>query len=114
MKQELLNVLNTFGYPVFLHGSLGSNEPFPPSFFTFTIIDSPDIYPFDNEPTKTAWNVQIIFFSDDPHKVEQYANESRTALKAAGFIPQGKGHDYPSEEPTHTGWICDYYYLTNY
>lgn len=114
MKQALLNVLNTFGFPVFLQGTLGDNEPFPASFFTFITIDSPDAYPFDNSPTKTAYNVQVIFYSNDPMKVEQYANESRTALKAAGFIPQGKGKDIPSDEPTHTGWLCDYYYLTDY
>lgn len=114
MKQELLNVLITFGFPVFLQGSLGTNEPFPPSFFTFTTVDSPDAFPFDDEPTHTAWQYQVIFFSDDPVKVEQYAEASREALKAAGFIPDGKGRDIPSEEPTHTGWLCNYYYLANY
>lgn len=114
MKQALLNVLNTFVFPVFLHGSLDINEPFPSSFFTFQVLDSPDKYQFDDAPTKTAWEYQVIFYSDDPHKVEQYSEQSRTALKAAGFIPQGKGHDIPSEEPTHTGWINTYFYLANY
>ena len=47
MKQALLNVLNTFGFPVFLHGSLDINEPFPSSFFTFQVLDSPDKYQFE-------------------------------------------------------------------
>ena len=114
MKQELLNVLNTFGFPVFLQGSLGSNEPFPADFFTFVIIDSPSEGIFDNEPTMTAYNVQVNYYSNNPVNVESYAKRSRTALKAAGFIPQGKGRDIKSDEPTHTGWTCDYYYLTNY
>lgn len=114
MKQQLIDILESFGFPVFLHGSLGEDEPFPPSFFTFQIIDSPDEYPFDNDPTITAWEYQIIFYSSDPHNVEQYAAQSRAALKAAGFIPQGKGRDIPSDEPTHTGWICNYYFMANY
>lgn len=114
IKQELLNVLNTFGFPVILHGSLGADEPFPYDFFTFQIIDSPSTAIFDNTPTKTAYNVQVNFYSASPVNVESYANQARTALKAAGFIPQGKGRDIPSDEPTHTGWTCDYYYLADY
>lgn len=114
MKELLIQVLESFGFPVFLHGTLGDDEPFPPAFFTFITVDSPDEYPFDDTPTKTAWEYQITFYSADPRQVKQYAAESRTTLKAAGFIPQGKGRDIPSDEPTHTGWICNYYYLSDY
>lgn len=114
MKELLIQVLEAFGFPVFLHGTLGENEPFPAAFFTFITIDSPDEFPFDDEPTHTGWEYQVIFYSNDPQQVEQIANESRVNLKAAGFIPQGKGRDIPSEEPTHTGWINNYKYLANY
>ena len=30
--------------------------------------------------------------------------------KKAGFIPQGKGQDILSDEPTHTGWAMDFIY----
>lgn len=110
MKQILLNVLNTFGYPVFLQGSLGENDPFPPAFFTFYINDSADIS-FDNKDDYCTYQMQVIFYANDPILVESIAEQSRTALKAAGFIPNGRGTDIPSEEPTHTGWVCEYSYI---
>ena len=110
MKQILLNVLNTFGYPVFLQGSLGENDPFPPAFFTFYINDSADIS-FDNTDEYCTYQMQVIFYAADPMTVESIAEQSRTALKAAGFIPNGRGTDIPSEEPTHTGWVCEYSYI---
>ena len=114
MTELLIQVLEAFGLPVFLHGTLGENEPFPAAFFTFITIDSPDAFPFDDTPTHTAWEYQVIFYSNDPRQVEQLKAQSRQALKAAGFIPQGKGRDIPSEEPTHTGWLCNYLYLSEY
>ena len=114
MKQALLNVLNTFGFPVILHGSLGADEPFPSDFFTFIVNSSPDKFQFDDEPIKTSWSVTVNFYSNNPYNVESYAAQSREALKAAGFIPQGKGYDLMSEEPTHTGWTTEYLYLSDY
>lgn len=114
MKELLIRVLESFGYPVYLHGTIGDDEPFPPSFFTFQTLDSPDEYPFDNTPAYTAWSYQVIFYSSDPLNVATIAAQSRIALKEAGFIPQGKGQDMPSDEPTHTGWLCDYIYLAKY
>lgn len=114
MKELLIATLETFGFPVFLHGTIEEDEPFPDSFFTFQTIASPDAFPFDDEPTHTAWRYTVIFYSNDPQVVEETAAASRTALKAAGFIPQGKGIDIPSDEPTHTGWVCEYAYLAQY
>lgn len=111
---QIVDILEALGFPVFLQGTLGENEPFPPTFLTYTTVDSPDAFPFDNEPTHTAWEYQVIVYSNDRQTLEETAAASRTALKAAGFIPQGKGSDIPSDEPTHTGWICNYKLLTNY
>lgn len=110
MKQILLNVLNTFGYPVFLHGSLGENEPFPPAFFTFQTVGSSDIS-FDDTDTHAVYRYQVFFYANDPVTVESVAAQSRAALKAEGFIPDGRGIDIPSEEPTHTGWVTEYLYI---
>lgn len=114
MKELLISVLEAFGFPIFLQGSLGENEPFPPAFFTFTTLGSDDAFTYDDDPTHTAWDYQVIFYADDPRTVEQVAAQSRTALKAAGFIPQGKGVDIISEEPTHTGWVTEYKYIATY
>lgn len=35
MEDKLIELLESFGYPVFLQGSLGSGDDYPSSFFTF-------------------------------------------------------------------------------
>lgn len=114
MKELLISTLSQLGYPVYLHGSLGANEPFPAAFFTFQTLASDDAFTYDDDPTHTAWEYQVIFYADNPQTVHDIAASSRTALKAAGFIPQGKGIDIYSDEPTHTGWVCNYKYISIY
>lgn len=114
MNSEIYNALTALGYPVFLHGTLGENEPFPPAFITYQTLDSPDAFPFDDDPTHTVWVYQVICYADDRQTLEETAAACRNALKASGFIPQGKGRDIPSEEPTHTGWLCDFRLISNY
>lgn len=113
MKQKLIDELSKFGYPVYLQGSLNPEEPYPDSFITFWVDDVLDDAHFDNEPAAYAWDFSVIFYSNDPALVNSKPDEIRTALKAAGFIPQGKGRDIPSDEPTHTGWAMDFYYVEN-
>lgn len=111
MKKELISVLEKFGYPVFLQGSLNENDAYPDSFITFWTDDVTDEAHYDDEPTAWAWDFAVIFYSNDPALVNSKPAEIRAALKAAGFIPQGKGRDIPSDEPTHTGWAMDFYKL---
>lgn len=109
MKQELINVLEKFGYPVFLQGSLNDDDAYPDSFITFWTDDVTDEAHYDNETAAWAWDFSVIFYGNDPALLQSKAEEIRQALKQAGFIPQGKGRDIPSDEPTHTGWAMDFY-----
>lgn len=111
MKSKLISVLEKLGYPVYLQDSLLDDEPYPDSFITFWTVDSDSAADFDNETACTAWLYSVANYSSSPANVEKMAHDIRTALKAAGFIPQGKGRDLPSDQPTHTGWVCEYYYL---
>lgn len=113
MKDLLITTLAALGYPVILHGSMAEGEAFPDNFITFLTLDAPEAAAFDNGTALTVWQYQVNFYSNDPAKVASEPPKIRTALKAAGFIPQGKGRDLPSDEPTHTGWTCDYYFLEN-
>ena len=40
MEDKLIEILEAFGVPVFLQGSLADDEPYPDSFFTFWNDDS--------------------------------------------------------------------------
>lgn len=108
MKNNLLSVLEKFGYPVFLQGTFNPDEVYPETFITFWTDAVDDGTHYDNETTSYDWNFTVIIYSNNPATVNEKPNAIRAALKAAGFIPQGKGQDVPSDEPTHTGWAMDF------
>ena len=111
MKGLLIETLETLGYPVALQGTMQPDEPYPDDFITVLTVGSNDAAHYDNEAHAAAWEFQVFFYSTDPLKVASVPKEIRQLLKAAGFIPQGRGRDIPSDEPTHTGCAMDFYYL---
>lgn len=111
MKQKLISILELFGFPVLLQGSMNEDAEYPETFITFWTDDVLDESHYDDDATSFAWDFSVIFYSTDPVLVNTKPEEIRVALKNAGFIPQGKGQDVPSDEPTHTGWAQNYYYL---
>lgn len=111
MKEKLINILDTFGYPVYLQGTLNPDDAFPDTFITFWTDYTDDNAHFDNDVYAVEWSFSVILYSNDPAIVNTKPDEIRTALKAAGFIPQGKGQDIASGEQTHTGWAMDYIFV---
>lgn len=111
MKNLLISTLETLGYPVHLQGTMNPDEAYPPSFITVFTQFSEDAANFDNETFAVSWQHQVIFYSSDPVLVESVPTTIRNTLKKAGFIPQGRGHDIPSDEPSHTGWVQEYLFL---
>ena len=103
MKDLLIETLDTFGYPVILQGSLGKDEAYPESFFTFWNNDSYDGNHYDNDAVSYVWDFDVNFYSTDPALVNLKLIEAKTKLKQQGFIVSGKGYDVASDEPTHTG-----------
>ena len=108
MKQKLINTLSAFGFPVYLQGTLNPEETYPKTFITFFVDSTNDNGHFENKTNSVAWSFSVILYSDDPEIVNTKPNEIRAALKSVGFIPQGKGNDIISDEPTHTGWAMDF------
>lgn len=103
MKDLLIKILESFGYPVFLQGTLSKDEPYPESFFTFWNNDSYDGSHYDNDTVNYIWDFDVNFYSTDPALVNSKLIEAKTKLKQQGFIVPGKGYDVASDEPTHTG-----------
>lgn len=103
MKDELITLLESFGYPVFLQGSLGKDEPYPESFFTFWNNDTSDGDHYDNDAISFIWGFDVNFYSTDPTLVNTIMSSVRSLLKQNGWIISGKGYDLPTDEPTHTG-----------
>ena len=111
MKQELINLLSTYGYPVKLQGSLAPNEAYPQSFFTFWNDDTTDGAHYDNDAINYIWNFTIYFYSTNPTLVNTVLLQTKQLLKENGWIVGGKGYDVPSDEATHTGRAIDVLYI---
>ena len=111
IKDKLVSELEKLGYEVFLQGSLSEDKSYPESFITYWTDDTADNAHYDNDTTAYEWYFSVIFYSNKPALVNSEPDKIRKALKAAGFMPQGKGRDIPSDEPTHAGWAQDYIYI---
>lgn len=109
MKQTLINVLETFCPDnVYLQGTLADDAAYPDEFITFWTNYTDDNQHFDDEVYSVDWNFSVMYYSSDPALVNAKPALIRTALKNAGFIPQGKGNDLVSDSPSHTGWAMEF------
>lgn len=111
MVNELLfNTLSALGYPVYLQGTY-TGETNPDSFITITTNASDDREHYDDDTTSWTWEFTVIFYSKNPELLDTVPDDIRSALKRAGFIPQGKGFNIFSDDPNYTGWTTDYLFL---
>lgn len=111
MEDNLISILESFGFPVLRQGSLGDDEKYPDNFFTFWNTDSPDHSHFNNNNYGTTWAYDVNFYSNDPENTYNVLATARATLKAAGWTVPSKGYDVPSDEATHTGRGMEVYYL---
>ena len=101
--QTILPLVDNDANKVIQQGSLSNDDAYPDSFFTFWNNDTTDDAFFDNTETETIWDFDLNFYSNDPALVNSVLLQAKQLLKAAGFIPDGSGHDVLSDEETHTG-----------
>lgn len=111
MKDELLTLLNTFGYPVKLQGSLTQDERYPDNFFTYWNNETYDGSHYDNHAINYIWDFTINFYSINPALTNTVLIAAKNLLQENGWIVPGKGYDVPSDEPTHTGRSIDVLYI---
>jgi hypothetical protein len=103
MENLLIQTLEPLGFPIFRQGSLGDDESYPGSFFTFWNNDTDGKTYYDDQAHNYVWDFDLNFYSTDPDLVNTKLLEAKELLKKQGFIVNGKGHDVMSDEPTHTG-----------
>lgn len=111
MEDNLISILQTFGYPVYRQGSMSNDAKYPDTFFTFWNNNSPDHAHYDNNDYGTDWDFNIYIYSNNPVLTYSLLLDARKALKKAGWITPSKGFDVASDEATHTGRGLNVYYL---
>ena len=112
MKNLLIDTLTACGFvsgeTLLLQGTINPGEAYPETFVTFWTDYTADGSHYENEADSVDWSFTVILYSSDPVIVNTKPAEIRAKMKAAGFIPQGKGNDIPSDEATHTGWAMEF------
>ena len=114
MKNEIVVLLETLKFPVFLQGTLNPNDQYPDSFFTFWNFSTPETAFYDDAANRAIWGFWIYFYSVDPALVETVPETARQLLKQNGYILQGKANDISVDRPTHTGALFTVYKFENY
>lgn len=114
IKNNLVVLLETLGYPVFLQGSLNPDEQYPESFFTFWNFSTPETAFYNNDANRAVWGFWIYFYSVDPVLVEQIPEQARRLMKQNGYILQGRPNDISVDRPTHTGVMFIAHKFENY
>ena len=103
MTKALIDILESFKYPVFRQGSLSNEDPYPETFITFWCNASPDHSHYNNSEYGTAWDFGVYVYSAIPSTCYTLTAEIRTALKTAGWIVPSQGFDVTSDEASHIG-----------
>lgn len=111
MEDNLIEILEKLGYPVYRQGSMSNDEAYPETFLTFWNNNSPNHSHYDNDEYGTAWDFNIYVYSSNPELTYSVLMQARSALKEAGWIAPSKGYDVASDEATHTGRGLEVFYL---
>lgn len=111
MEDELIELLESFGYPVIRQGSLAPDSSYPNTFFTFWNNDETGESFYDNETASVDYSYDINVYSNDPDLTYSLLSQARILLKQNRWIIATRGYDVPSDEITHTGRGMEVIYL---
>lgn len=100
LEDKLIELLQTFGYPVHRQGSV---TDYPETFFTFWNNDESEHKAYDNQTQTVAYEYDVNVYSTNPFTVFDTLRKARILLKNNDFAPLTRGYDVASDEPTHSG-----------
>lgn len=103
MEDKLIELLESFGYPVYKQGSLTEEDEYDPTFFTYWNNTEYENQAFDNVTTEVLYDYDVNVYSSDPGKTYSLLKEARELLRKNGFRTPDRGHDVASDEKTYTG-----------
>lgn len=113
MREQFIALLQTFGLPISLQGSLNKNSAYPSSFFTYWNDTTEDNAHYDNDAIAFNWQFTIYYYTQNENaaQMDGVFLQIRNLFKQNGWIMTGVGYDVPSDEPTHVGRAIDVYYI---
>ena len=99
----MIDLLETFEYPVYRQGSFSEEQEYPEHFFTFWNNRSPDHAHYSNRSYGTEWDFDVFFYSVDPELTYSVLSSARDLLKFNNWIVPSNGYDVNSDQPSHFG-----------
>ena len=103
MEDQLIQLLESFGYPVIRQGSLAPEQAYPDTFFTFWNAGEDGQSFYDNDTVSVVHIFRIAVYSISPVTAYSALAEARTMLRENGWIIRTRGYDVKSDEQTHIG-----------
>jgi hypothetical protein len=103
MEDTLIQLLESFGYPVIRQGSLSPEQAYPDTFFTFwnSTEDGQSFY--DNDTASVVYDFDVNVYSTSPEAAYSLLTAARKLLKENNWIIATRGFDIASDEITHVG-----------
>lgn len=112
MNEELIKILESLGYPTYMQGSLGEDEP--ESFFTFWNFSADDSSHYDNDAKEYEIGYWVYFYSTNPLLPDEMLLKARKVLKENDFVVTGPGRSVMAHRQEFTGKVIEVYKITNY
>ena len=113
MEDALIELLETFSFPVIRQGSLAPDEEYPETFFTFWNNDESEHSAYDNDTVSVDHSFDVNVYSTNPNTVYSLLSQARKLLKENNWTIATRGYDVPSDEVTHVGRGMEVIYLKN-
>ena len=114
MWEKLEQIFIGIGLPYSRQGSYESEDAYPPSFFTFWNVDTPEAGFYDNQAHRAVWFWYVYFYTKNASILYSQLDEFITKAKAAGFIVEGRGIDVPSGSPDYFGRMVRVKFIQHY
>lgn len=109
IKQKLIDLLETFGYPVSLQGSYLAGSDLPNSFFTFWNFETNLGYK-SNKIVQIEYVFRVFFYSKDPTLVNTVLKQVRDLLIENNFHCSGD-YDLETDVDSYLGREMEVRYL---
>lgn len=103
MEDTLINLLESFKYPVMRQGSLAPDQDYPQTFITFWNNDETGEAFYDNDTASVSYSYDVNVYSTDVNLAYSLLANARELLKQNNWIITTRAYDLISDEITHVG-----------
>lgn len=103
LEDKLIELLESFSYPVIRQGSLEPEDSYPDTFITFWNNSEYGESHYDNDVLNVSYDYDVNVYSNDVNTTYSLIRQITKLLKSNDWIIYDRGHDVPSDEASHTG-----------